>query len=61
MAEFFENLSSEEKQNLLGFFDLLMKIDQRVNPDGYRIEPIDKSGHKVYTQNKWKKYTPSQK
>lgn len=52
MAEFFKNLSSEEKQNLLGFFDLLMKIDQRVNPDEYRIEPIDKSGHKVYTQSK---------
>jgi hypothetical protein len=52
MSKFLENLSSEEKQNLLGFFDLLMKIDQRVNLDEYKIEPIDKSGQKVYAQNK---------
>lgn len=31
-----ENIDFESKQNLVGFFDLLLKIDMRVNPDLYR-------------------------
>jgi hypothetical protein len=31
-----ENLDFESKQNLVGFFDLLLKIDMRVNPDLYK-------------------------
>ena len=32
----FENLDFESKQNLVGFFDLLLKIDMRINPDLYK-------------------------
>jgi len=28
--------SEEGRRNLAGFFDLLLKIDQRINPDLYR-------------------------
>ena len=31
-----ENLDFESKQNLVGFFDLLLKIDMRINPDLYK-------------------------
>jgi hypothetical protein len=27
------DLSPEDKRNLVGFFELLLKIDKRVNPD----------------------------
>jgi len=30
------NLNFEAKQNLLGFFDLLLKIDMRNNPELYK-------------------------
>lgn len=32
----FETLDFESKQNLVGFFDLLLKIDMRINPDLYK-------------------------
>lgn len=28
----------EAKNNLLGFFDLLLKIDRRVNPQRYKLK-----------------------
>lgn len=28
-------MTPEAKRNLVGFFDLLLKIDQRVNPQNY--------------------------
>lgn len=31
-----ENLDFESKQNLVGFFDLLLKIDMRINPNLYK-------------------------
>ncbi|MEX2409991.1 MAG: hypothetical protein WD607_01240 [Candidatus Paceibacterota bacterium] len=31
-----EKLDFESKQNLVGFFDLLLKIDMRINPDLYK-------------------------
>lgn len=31
----------EEKQNLLGFFDLLLKIDKRNNPEKYKNKDLD--------------------
>lgn len=31
-----ENLDFQSKQNLVGFFDLLLKIDMRINPDLYK-------------------------
>lgn len=31
-----ENLDFESKQNLVGFFDLLSKIDMRINPNLYK-------------------------
>jgi hypothetical protein len=30
-----ENMDFEAKQNLLGFFSLLLKIDKRLNPKNY--------------------------
>jgi hypothetical protein len=30
-----EELDFEAKQNLLGFFDLLLKVDMRLNPQNY--------------------------
>ena len=29
------DLNPEDKRNLVGFFELLLKIDKRVNPDLY--------------------------
>jgi len=29
-------LEPDEKRNLLGFFDLLLKVDRRVNPNLYK-------------------------
>jgi len=31
-----ETLDFESKQNLVGFFDLLLKIDMRINPHLYK-------------------------
>ena len=30
-----EEMNFEAKQNLLGFFSLLLKIDRRINPQNY--------------------------
>lgn len=30
------NFNEESFSNLVGFFDLLIKVDQRINPDLYR-------------------------
>lgn len=30
------NLNFEAKQNLVGFFNLLLKIDKRINPNLYK-------------------------
>jgi len=31
-----EKLDFNSKQNLIGFFDLLLEVDMRVNPDLYK-------------------------
>ncbi len=43
----YENLDFESKQNLVGFFDLLLKIDMRVNPDLYKEDYQSKGEQKV--------------
>jgi len=30
------DIDFESRQNLVGFFELLLKIDKRVNPDNYK-------------------------
>ncbi len=42
-----ENLDFESKQNLVGFFDLLLKIDMRINPDLYKEDYQSKTEQKV--------------
>jgi hypothetical protein len=42
-----ENLDFESKQNLVGFFDLLLKIDMRINPDLYKEDYQPKTEQKV--------------
>ena len=32
-----ENELDEAKNNLLGFFDLLLKIDRKINPQRYKL------------------------
>ncbi len=34
-------INFEARQNLLGLFELLLKIDKRVNPDNYKNEEND--------------------
>jgi len=41
----------EARENLVEFFELLLKIDMRINPDNYKFEELDKSGHKEYSKN----------
>jgi hypothetical protein len=31
-----DNLSAEENRNFVGFFELLLKVDKRVNPHLYK-------------------------
>ena len=45
-----ENISSEAKQNLLGFFDLLLEIDMRNNPELYK-KNINKKEIQNYGKN----------
>lgn len=33
------DLSPEDKRNLVGFFELLLKVDKRVNPALYHLTP----------------------
>ena len=33
-----EDMNFETRQNLVGFFDLLLKIDKRNNPENYQYE-----------------------
>lgn len=42
-----ENLDFESKQNLVGFFDLLLKIDMRINPDLYKEDYQPKTEQKL--------------
>lgn len=42
-----ENLDFESKQNLVGFFDLLLKIDMRINPDLYKENYQPKEAQKI--------------
>jgi len=42
-----ETLDFESKQNLVGFFDLLLKIDMRINPDLYKEDYQPKEEQKV--------------
>jgi hypothetical protein len=42
-----ENLDFESKQNLVGFFDLLLKIDMRINPDLYKEDYQSSKEQKV--------------
>jgi hypothetical protein len=37
-----DNLEPEAMDNLVRFFELLLKIDQRINPSDYGIPVIDK-------------------
>lgn len=32
-----QNLSLEERRNFVGFFELLLKVDKRVNPHLYKL------------------------
>lgn len=32
-----QNLSAEERRNFVGFFELLLKVDKRVNPHLYKL------------------------
>ncbi len=42
----FENMDFEAKQNLVGFYDLLLKIDKKVNPELYKFnEKNDNNGN----------------
>jgi len=43
----FEKLDFESKQNLVGFFDLLLKIDMRINPDLYKEDYQSSKEQKV--------------
>ncbi len=40
LAETLLNLSPEEKRNFVGFFELLLKVDKRVNPHLYPIKSL---------------------
>lgn len=31
-----DDLSFEDKQNLIGFFSILLRVDKRVNPQNYK-------------------------
>ena len=42
-----ETLDFESKQNLVGFFDLLLKIDMRINPDLYKEDYQSNKEQKV--------------
>ena len=42
-----ENLDFESKKNLVGFFDLLLKIDMRINPDLYKEDYQSKEEQEV--------------
>ena len=35
-----DNLSAEDKRNFVGFFELLLKVDKRVNPHLYKLNKI---------------------
>lgn len=32
------DIDFESRQNLVGFFELLLRIDKRINPDNYRSQ-----------------------
>ena len=36
------DLSPEDKRNLVGFFDLLIKVDKRINPALYKLNTSQK-------------------
>lgn len=36
------DLSPEDKRNLVGFFDLLIKVDKRINPAFYQLNTSQK-------------------
>jgi len=38
------NIDFEAKHNLLGFFELLLKIDMRNNPQNYKMENYEDNG-----------------
>lgn len=46
-----ETLDFESKQNLVGFFDLLLKIDMRINPDLYKEDYQPKKEQKYDRYN----------
>lgn len=50
MAENKDKIKLEE--NFVGFFNLLLTIDRRLNPKDYDLGKLDKSGHRVYSKNK---------
>lgn len=43
----FEKLDYESRQNFVGFFDLLLRIDMRINPDLYKEDYQPKTEQKV--------------
>lgn len=48
-----DGLDFESKQNLVGFFDLLLKIDMRVNPDLYKENYQPKKNTKYDRHNNY--------
>ena len=45
----------EAEDNLVGFFDLLLKIDRRVNPELYRKQQNKKEGQEELREKRQKK------
>lgn len=41
----FENMDFKARQNFVGFYALLLKIDKRVNPELYEIKSNENYGH----------------
>jgi hypothetical protein len=40
ISEKLQNLSAEERRNFVGFFELLLRVDKRVNPHLYKLNKI---------------------
>ena len=45
-----KELDFESKQNLIGFFRLLIEVDQRINPDLYKKQIYDRHSRTKNTQ-----------
>ncbi len=38
-------LSPEDRQNLVGFFDLLLQVDKRISPQDYKFNEENYAGY----------------